>query len=157
MVLEFALVVPLLLMILFGVLTYGLWLNDMLSLRQGVREASRQGVVNSFGGTTSCGASYTTVPSADLQRLVCLTKADVASLTGRTYVKVLLPDGWVRGKQLVVCTQVKASRIASPVPLPNDDIIRAVSRMSIEVADPGQVETGGEEAPPAGGSWSWCS
>lgn len=156
-VIEFALIAPLVLMILFGVLTYGLWLNDMLNLRQGVREASRQGVVNNFGSTTSCGASYATTPLTDLQKLVCLTKANVGAVTGPTYVKVLVPDGWVRGKQLVVCTQVKANRIASPVPLPANAVIKSVSRMSIEMVTPGQVETGGAENPPTGGDWTWCS
>ena len=156
-VIEFALVAPMVIMLLLGMLTYGLWLNDMLNLRQGVREASRQGVVGSFGSSTSCGATYDMIPSSDIQKLVCLTKGAVGSLTGTTRVKVLLPDGWVRGKQLIVCTQVKATRIASPVPLPTNDIIRTSSRMAIEVANPGQVETGGAETPPSGGDWSWCS
>ncbi|MGN6131926.1 MAG: TadE/TadG family type IV pilus assembly protein, partial [Nocardioidaceae bacterium] len=97
-VLEFALIAPIILMILFGVLTWGLWLNDALNLRQGVREASRQGVVNVFGSTDSCGATYDITPSEDIKKLVCSTKESGKGLTGETYVKVLLPGHWVRGQ-----------------------------------------------------------
>jgi hypothetical protein len=156
-VLEFALIAPIILMILFGVLTWGLWLNDAMNLRQGVREASRQGVVNNFGSTGSCGASYAVTPSADLQKLVCRTKDAGAGITGDTYVKVLLPGGWVRGSSLVVCTIIRSDRIPSMLPLPNGGVITSKSRMAIEVADPGQVETGGYETAPAGSDWTWCS
>ena len=46
---EFALVVPILLLLVFGIIEYGLWFSDSLSTRQGVREAARQGVVANFG------------------------------------------------------------------------------------------------------------
>jgi hypothetical protein len=155
--LEFALIAPLVLMILFGVLTWGLWLNDAMNLRQGVREASRQGVVNSFGSTTACGASYDVVPSPDIEKLVCQTKAAGAGITGDTVVKVELPDGWVRGGSLLVCTMIRSDRVPSVLPLPHDGLITSSSRMAIEVADPGQVETGGSEHAPSGADWSWCT
>ena len=42
---EFALVAPILLLLVFGIIEYGLWFSDSLATRQGVREAARQGVV----------------------------------------------------------------------------------------------------------------
>ncbi|QNN53150.1 TadE/TadG family type IV pilus assembly protein [Nocardioides mesophilus] len=155
--LEFGLISPLLFAVLFGTITYGLWLNDSMNLRQGLREASRQGVVANYGAVSSCATTYSIAPSANVKNLVCTTKSEVAAYTGKTYVKVLLPDGWVRGKELVVCGMIKADRLPGLVPLPNDRIIRFASRMSIETATPGQVETGGEEVPPSGVSWSWCT
>ena len=155
--LEFALIAPVLLLILFGVLGWGLWLNDGMNLRQGVREASRQGVVNSFGSTSSCGATYATTPSSDIQNLVCQTKSASRGITGKTYVKVALPAGWHRGDNLVVCSMINSDRIPSIVPLPNGGWIKASSQMAIEVANQGQVETGGAEALPAGADWSWCT
>ncbi len=143
--------------VLFGTITYGLWLNDSLSLRSGLREASRQGVVANYGTGSSCGASYATAPSANIGMLVCTTKGRVSAYTGKTYVKVLLPDGWVRGKELIVCGMIDTKRLPGLVPLPNDRLIKFSSRMSIEKVAPGQVETGGEEAAPPGGSWAWCT
>ncbi len=157
--LEFALIAPVVLLILFGIMNWGLWLNDAMNLRQGVREASREGVVNQFGSTTACGATYGVgaTPSTHLQELVCSAKDAGAGLTGETYVKVLLPGGWVRGQPLVVCTMIKATRISSMIPLPSGGVIRSESRMAIETVTPGQTETAGYENPPAGTDWSWCT
>jgi hypothetical protein len=154
--LEFGLVSPIVFAVLFGTLTYGLWFNDSLNLRQGLREASRQGVVENYGDQASCGMTYAAVPSANIQKLMCRAEADVNAMTGDTYVKVVLPGGWVRGQELVVCGMVKADRLPGLVPLPEDRMIRWSSRMSIEVAAPRQTETGGAEVPPAGASWTWC-
>ena len=155
---EFGLVSPLVFAIMFGTLSYGLWFNDSLNLRQGLREASRQGVVANYGATPTCGVIYGgPAPSANLNALVCEAKREIHANTGKTYIKVVLPDGWVRGKELVVCGMVHAKNIPGIVPLPDDRMIRSVSRMSIEVTAPGQVETGGAELLPTGSSWSWCS
>jgi hypothetical protein len=35
-------------------------------------------------------------------------------------------------------------------------VVTSKVQMSIEQATVGQVESGGEQAPPAGASWSWC-
>ncbi len=155
--LEFALIAPVVLMILFGVLTWGLWLNDAMNLRQGVREASRQGVVNNFGSTLDCGATYDTTPSDDIKKLICSAKEAGKGLTGETYVKVLLPHNWVRGQSLVVCTMIKADRITSMIPLPDGGVIKSRSEMAIEMVAPGQTETAGWEHPPTGTDWSWCT
>lgn len=156
--LEFGLVSPVVFAVLFGTLTYGLWFNDSLNLRQGLREASRQGVVANYGSTT-CGMTYTTVstPSDNVKKLMCQTEDEIAATTGETYVKVLLPGGWVRGRELVVCGMIHAERLPGIVPLPEDRMIKFASRMSIEKVSPGQTESGGEETLPTGVSWSWCS
>lgn len=154
---EFGLISPLIFAILFGTMTYGLWFNDALNLRQGVREASRQGVVANYGTDAACGATYNVTPSPNIQKLVCDVKREVSALTGDTYVKVMMPGGWVRGQELVVCGMVHAEALPGIVPLPNDRMIRFQSRMSIEKVDVHVTETGGEEAPPSGTDWSWCA
>ena len=51
---EFALVMPLLMALVLGIIDYGLWFNDSISVRQGVREAARKAAVQTaFPG---CGA-----------------------------------------------------------------------------------------------------
>ena len=156
--LEFGLVSPVVFAVLFGTITYGLWFNDSLNLRQGLREASRQGVVANYGEASSCGMTYTTVsvPTDNMKKLMCKVEDTVAAYTGETYVKVVVPTGWVRGQELVVCGMVRADRLPGLVPLPEDRMIRWASRMSIEKVNPGQTETGGEEVPPVGVSWAWC-
>ena len=157
--LEFGLVSPIVFAVLFGTLTYGLWFNDSLNLRQGLREAARQGVVQNFGDSSSCGMTYAgTAPSDDIKKLMCRAESDVDAMTGATYIKVVLPDGWVRGHELIVCGMVKADRLPGLVPLPDDRMIAWESRMSIETATPGLTETGGAEVLPAGATWpATCS
>ena len=91
--LEFGLVSPIVFAVLFGTLTYGLWFNDSLNLRQGLREASRQGVVQNYGSSSSCGMTYSgTAPSTNIKKLMCRAESDVNAMTGDTYVKVVLPE-----------------------------------------------------------------
>ena len=157
--LEFGLVAPLLFMVLFGIISYGLWFDDSLNLRQGVREAARQAVVGSFGTTTSCGASYVSLlaNSTDMQELVCQVKQQVSAITGPTYVMVSAPDGWAIGNELLVCAMVRADALPGLVPLPSNRIITSSARMAIEDAVPGQVEPALQEQPPTGADWSWCT
>ena len=159
--LEFGLVAPILFAVVFGIISYGLWFDDSLNLRQGVREAARQAVVGDFGSSTSCLTAYTFTPStdspSDMQKLVCQVKQQVGAITGPTYVKVSAPDGWQQGDQLLICAMVKANALPGLVPLPNDRLIRTRTEMTVEMATPGEYEPGLEEVPPTGSDWAWCT
>lgn len=145
---EFGLLLPLLVMVLFGIVDYGLWFNDSLNVRQGVREAARQGVVNNFSCT---GAS-------NMERLACQTRQSIGAVTGPTYVKIVVPPtGWQRGEPLLVCGMVQAGALTGIVPLPADGLIKSSTTMSIEAVSSGQTESSYEDAAPPGGDWSWCA
>ena len=151
---EFALVVPLLLALLFGIVDYGLWLNDSLNVRQGIREGARQGVVKRFDRPGCSGT--------DMQKFVCKTKAEIASVVGPSYVRIVVPAaGWKRGESLLVCGMVKSAGLSGMVPLPADGLIKSATSMSIESDTP--VPSGGAnpgavlgDAAPSGANWSWC-
>jgi hypothetical protein len=151
---EFALVVPVLLMILFGIIDYGLFFNNSLSVKQGVREAARQGVVTNYG--SGCTMAWSTTPSANMQKLGCTVVDRTGALTGTPYVKIKLPGGWTKAKSLIVCEIVKTTGLTGLTPMPSGGIVTSKVEMSIETATTGQVESGGEQAPPSGASWSWC-
>ena len=85
---EFALVSGIFFLILFGIVQYGLYFNDSLNTRQGVREAVRQGVVKNFSGGT--GAN-------DMAKLADIADKQVDALTGTTYVMVKPPSPWKKG------------------------------------------------------------
>ncbi len=152
---EFALIAPLLFLLVFGIIDYGFWFSDSLSTRQGVREAARQGVVANFG-TDPCtltGASG----DANSKALMCTAQARIGGITGDPAVKVVAPDGWVRGKSLIVCAQIPVGLGTGIVPLPNDRVIQSQVEMAIEKADPLTAFSGGEEAAPTGKDWAWCA
>jgi hypothetical protein len=148
---EFALVSGVLFLVLFGIIQYGLYFNDSLNTRQGVREAARQGVVRNF---SSCGSETT-----DFGKLACSTKHEIGALTGPTYVKIVTPSGgWAKARPLTVCAMVKSNGALGLLPMPNGGWILSKTQMSIEQAT-APLPTGSARADtlPSGASWSWCS
>lgn len=147
---EFALVAPIVFLVLFGVLQYGLYFFDAHGTRTGVREAARQGVVKTF---SNCGTE-----STDLGKLKCSTKGLVDAITGPIAVKVEAPQGWQRGRPLVVCAMVQSQAIGI-LPMPNDGLITSKTEMSIEVegaSPPTPASLTAEDSALAGADWSWC-
>ena len=119
---EFALLVPILFALLFGMVDYGFLFTDTVSTRNGVRESARQGAVSNFG---SCGAG------TSFDKLRCQTKQEIGALTGSASVKVYVPGGtWRKGEPLVVCSIVPDPGVIKFVPMPAD--IRSRVEMSIE-------------------------
>lgn len=119
---EFALVMPILFLIMFGIIQYGLWFNDSLNTRQGVREGARLGVVQSFT-ETGCSGN-------DMQKLACKTTKRIDALSGTAYVKVSAAS-WTQGQPLTVCALVKTN-IPSLLPMPSNGWIFSKTQMSIE-------------------------
>jgi Flp pilus assembly pilin Flp len=150
---EFALVVPLLVVVAFGIIDFGLFFSNGLSARHGVREATRQGVVGEFGGSSSCGRSWAVEPSDDLKTLACTAIEDTSGVVGDSYVRIELPDGWDKGKQLKVCVAVVTEGITGITPLPYDGVVSGRVAMSIEQPGSG-AQSPGWESLPAGLSWA---
>lgn len=147
---EFALVSSLLFTVLIGMLQYGLYFNDALGARNGVREAVRQGVVRNFTFTGCSGDNMT--------QLKCYTNEQIDAISGQTYVKIVKPASWTKGQPLTVCAVVHSDGVVGLVPLPNKGYITTKTRMSIEEA--GAMPTGAvsDTLPSVPGlSWTWCS
>lgn len=145
---EFALLMPVLFALLTGILEYGMWFSDSLSVRQGVRESARQAVVR----TTATGCSGTGMAAVN-----CGTRSQMSTATGVAYAMAWAPSGWVQGQQMVVCGMVKASSFTGFVPLPAGGLIRSKTTMSIESVSQPPSDTNVADTPPAGGDWSWCT
>ncbi len=143
---EFALLVTIFMTLLFGIIDYGLYFNDSISTRNGVREAARQGVVSQWSSDSSCNSG------TSFERLKCQTKKNVSALHGTTTAKVYVQGGtWAKGAALVVCAKVTGSAVVGLVPTPSET--RSRVEMSIENATP--APTGALSTEDAG-SWSWC-
>src|SRR3954465_14760230 len=72
---EFAIVFPLLALIVFGVIQFGSTYNNYEAVRQGVRDAARQAVVGDDGSSTSCGLTGLSTANTQTRELMCLTKS----------------------------------------------------------------------------------
>ena len=146
---EFALVGGLLVLIVFGILQYGLFFDDSLNANQGVRETARMSVV----GKTSPGCGTTT----GWPDIACTVEKMIDRAPADTYVMVSAPDGWARGNLLEVCVMVRSRGTFGMLPMPNGGVVRASGRMSIEDDTTKPSGTGTAEAVPSGQSWAWCT
>src|SRR3954451_21220697 len=108
---EFALIAPILFLILFGVIDFGFIYNDFLSVRQGVRDGARVGAVANFGTNTGCsttaGTSVTSTvtsssgttsagtASTEAQKLICTTRDKIGLDASKMRVAVAIagPQG----------------------------------------------------------------
>ena len=161
---EFALVLPILLLILFGIIDYGLWFEDSISLRQGVHDAARQAVVGNYGGGADTGCTGT---ASD--QLRCLVHRDAAPATGTLFVQVESVAGTGAGvvgaadttgtgapaSLVLVCAVVTDTGATGFVPLPRGGVIRARIDMRSELNGPAVGAISGADATPPGG-WAWC-
>src|SRR3954467_11326690 len=86
---EFALVVPVLLMIMLGILDYGMWFSDSLNLRQGTREGARRAVGDDGSVATGCTGQ------TGLALAACNTRVQIGAAGGTSYARVAIfnPDG----------------------------------------------------------------
>jgi hypothetical protein len=141
-------------LIVFGIIDYGLYFNNSVSVRQGVREVARQIVVANYSTPAECAAA------TQVERLLCKSDLEAGSIAGTAYSKIIVPASWARGSTLIVCSQVKNTGTTGFVPLPADGYVRSRVQMSIESdASDAPAPTGStaSDTLPTGGSWSWCS
>jgi len=148
--LEFALVVPVLLLLVFGIIDYGLFLSDNLSVKQGIREAAREAVVSD---RVACDG-------VTLNCLAALAEERIGAVGGVTEVRVEIvrvdtnpgPNSWWEGNSLLICAVVMEDGLTGLTPIP--DRINDRVRMRIE-HDTASASVGQTGIPPGG--WSWCT
>jgi Flp pilus assembly protein TadG len=131
---EFALIAPILFLILFGLIDFGFIYNDFLSLRQGVRDGARQGAVANFGTQTDCGnggggAGTLTagISSQQALKLICTTRNRIGLDTNSMRIAICLASlstpgvcsnsaasDYKDGNTLVVCGMYPATTSVLP-------------------------------------------
>jgi Flp pilus assembly protein TadG len=160
---ELAIILPIFLLLVFGVIQFGITYNNLITLRQGTREAARQGAVGNFGSTSSCSLNSAT-GSADIQKLMCLSKQQIGLSYSKTRVKVISASAdfsttgtFQKGEAIVVCVQYPVDAMAKFVsPVLGTAVLKTKTSMRIETSYT-TPETAGEETALSGSSWSWCT
>lgn len=173
---EFALVVPILFTLVFGVVDFGLVLTDSIGIRQGVREGARQATVADWGTTDSCGLQLTTSGSTEMKKLMCLTKnrSDMPASTLKVAIRFdpvnsglsasgaypagtgAAPAGPVGNGVIVCAITPMSSRTGFFSPIMSGKYVRSKVVMRIERAA-GSSQSPTQEADPSGQNWSWCT
>ncbi len=162
---ELAIILPIFLLLVFGVIQFGITYNNLITLRQGTREAARQGAVGNFGSTTSCSLTGVTgSPSTDIQKLMCLAKQQIGLNYANTRVKVLSGSAdftssgtFQKGEAIIVCVEYPVDAMAKFVtPVLGSAVLKTKTSMRIETSYTSS-ETGGQETALSSGNWSWCT
>ena len=162
---ELAIILPIFLLLVFGVIQFGITYNNLITLRQGTREAARQGAVGNFGSTTSCSLTGVSgSPSSDIQKLMCLTKQQVGLSFANTRVKVMSGSAdftssgsFQKGEAIIVCVEYPVDAMAKFVtPVLGSAVLKTKTSMRIETSY-STTETGGQETALSGGNWGWCT
>jgi Flp pilus assembly protein TadG len=128
--LEFALVVPVLAVLVFGMIDYGLFFTDSLGARDGARVAARDASIEHFVG--ACPDGYSSSGDAELAQAACEAVDQTSAIGGDTYVKVSMPHGWVHQQPLIVCVAVVENGLTGLTPMPNNSTVRARLEVLIE-------------------------
>ena len=159
---EFALALPILLTIVFGIAEYGVAYNNYVSLRSGVREGARQGVVASFGTDSSCTHTGST-PSTNTKFLLCLTKSRIGTpAAAQVRFGVAFPDlgGYAVGNRMKVCAQYRLNSVTGYpafAPMLNNRAMSSTVEMRIEQVSSGSGALAAYAETPLAGASNWCS
>ena len=107
---EFALVLVLVAMLLFGIIEFGIAYNDYIAVRQGTREGARLAVVDDVNNAPSCKiAGATITPPAKpnntfdaTNAVICKTKDRIGLDQTKTKVKIVVAAKSV-GANVTIC------------------------------------------------------
>ena len=161
---EMALVLPLLMMIVFGIIEFGTTYSNYISLRDGVRQSSRLAVVGSTSGiSTSCGLVGASEASNSVRRIMCLTKREIGLNQDQVRVKVMSATPtftgtgtFAKNDALIICAQIPTKAVTGFLTSAlTGNTLRTKLAMRIEKGDLSAVA--GDEDPPTGKNWTWCT
>ncbi len=168
---EFALVAPLLFGLLFGIVDYGLYFADVVTVQQGLGNAARSATLapgNASGpqwGGTTCQLQHDAGGNggAQLEHLACSVLDRVDPVAGQLFVRAELVDTagqptriWATGNRLRLCGLTEHPPVLPMVPLPSGGRIRTRVDMPVQAVPVQVLMAAVQSAPPAGADWSWC-
>jgi len=168
---EFALILPVVLLILVGIIEFGSVYSRVISMRQGIREAGRQGSVAKFGPSPAACTLTGATGSAHIQELMCLAK-DQAGVGDGVRIRIVFANANVDtpysmasgsyqlGNSIVVCAIYPLQSLTGLIqPFLGNRAAKTKAAFRIEKLSAGGVggETPGSETAPTGTSWDpWC-
>lgn len=149
-----ALVLPLLLLLVFGAIDFGFVMTDSSSTNQGVRDAARGGSVGDVGSITGCTITGAT-PTGNTEKLVCQAKDRVGLDESDTRVKIIVGGSGDVGDALVVCVQYPIWSWTGFFGFMLDSKVHS-SRTNMRIEQDASLSNVEETALDSGG-WSACS
>ena len=151
---EMALVLPVLLLFLAGIMDFGLVFNNLMSMRQGIGAGVRQGIVAQQGSSSDCSITGAAGATAQTQQLMCLTKSMIGLDPVDSRTKILFPGVKTKGGSLILCAQYPLDSATSLFDPLLHGVLKAKVEMRIE-QDLSAFGSASETALPEG-DWTWC-
>lgn len=144
---EFVVVLPLLLLLVFGVIDFASVFNDYQSVRQGAGAGERMAIVNQVPALTSphCNATDDSnihmtgapAPGSSAADLICYTKSRVGLNMDKTRVALVFNAPFKAGQPLMVCVQYPVSSLTGFFSsLFHNKVLNAQSETIVEFLSP---------------------
>lgn len=153
---EMAFVAPLLLLLLVGIIDFGMVFNDTISMRQGARDGARSAVVSTVGTDSTCSLTgFSGVDGSDTDRLFCLIKDRTGLADSATRVKVDFEgSSFTAGKSLSVCVMTPIASLTGVTAPFLSGAFKTEVQMRVEKTTAVLAEA--QESPLSGQDWNWC-
>lgn len=152
---EFAIVLPLVILLLMGILDFGFAFANLNSMRHGARESARRAVVADVGSYSGCVVTGGSA-AADTKSLMCQVKDKSGLDEGKLRVMVALDASHTEGEGLIICSQYPLESITGLFSgLLNGKTLNTEVHMRIEKVSDISIASAAETSP-NGGDWSWC-
>lgn len=150
---EFALLLPILVLLLVSIMDFGLWYSDSIGLRSTAREGARIAVVGNY--PPSCSGS-------PAKKAACVAVSEATLLGGPAAATAYVEDPvtgepggqWIAGNALVVCTAIKETGLTGLGLVPQGGNLRTKVSMRIEVSQGGNSQY--QDDDPSDEDWAWC-
>jgi hypothetical protein len=160
---EFALIAPVLIALVFGIVDFGWAFNEWIALRQGAREGARQAVTGRVGTDVSCPIVGSAPPTVSTHRVVCLAKDRADLPQSKLRVKIDVEGAYNDKRSISVCLMYDLEAVSGFYGVFLDsNVLSTEVQMRIEQRTDEAV-TGStaiadyEETALPGKSWSFCS
>ncbi|MEX2552383.1 MAG: TadE/TadG family type IV pilus assembly protein [Actinomycetota bacterium] len=152
---EMALILPVLLLFLAGIMDFGLVFNNLMSMRQGIGSSVRQGIVAQPGSSSDCSITGAAGATAQTQKLICLTKTSMGLDPADSRTKISFPTTKVKGGSLILCAQYPLDSTTSLF----DPLLHGILKAKVEMRIEQDLSAFGSTSETAlsEGDWTWCS
>ena len=148
---------PLLFLLLFGIVEFGINMNDYQAIRQGVRDAARQAVVADYG-TGSCAPANATA-AANSAAVQCTARegrrAQRPGGEGRLHRQQHRRPNNFTADKVKVCAVSKAKSVTG-ILAPFLKNVYMKSSVEMRAEKNLTLATTPTPADPSGANWSWC-
>lgn len=151
---EMALILPVLVLFLAGIMDFGIVFNNLMGVRQGLSAGVRQGVVAQSGTSSTCVMTGAGSAPEQTKRLICLLKSGIGLDPADTRINVYFPAAKTKGGSLVICAQYPMESSTTLLsPIING---RLTSKVAMRIEQDLSAFASASETPLPGGDWSWC-